>query len=294
MKTLFIYNPISGMMQIKSHLYNILNIFAKAEYDLTILPTRKKGEAIEYIKKKAQEFELIICSGGDGTLNEVINGLMATGLNEKIPLGYIPAGSTNDYAASLKIPKNMEKAAENIINGQIKEFDLGKLNSRYFTYIAAFGAFTRVSYDTPQDTKNILGHFAYFLEGLKSLTEISAYKLKIEHDKQIIEDSFIYGMVTNTYQVGGLYKLDKKEVELDDGQLEVMLVKEPKNAGEFNEITSYLLGNNINTNMVISFKTKKLHFEFEEEIPWTLDGEYGGSHKSVNITNRKKAVKIIV
>ena len=293
MKTLFIYNPHAGMMQIKSHLYNILNIFASAEYDLTVYPTKKSGEIAEYLKNNALKFDLIVCSGGDGTLNETINGLLSLNSEKLPPLGYIPAGSTNDYASSIKIPKVMEKAAELIVNGKVQSYDVGKLNSKYFIYVAAFGAFTRVSYDTPQDVKNVFGHLAYLVEGVKSLSEIKAQKIKVKLDDTVVEGNFIFGMITNTLQVGGVYKLNPKEVSLDDGLLEVMLVKEPKDVVEFNEIASFLLGGIKNSSLVLTFKAHNIIIESKESIPWTIDGEYGGSYNRTIIQDKQKAINII-
>lgn len=293
MKTLFIYNPHAGQMQIKNQLFAILNVFANAEYDLKVLPTRRQGEAADFLKKNAKDYDLIICSGGDGTLNEAVNGLMNAKLEETPTLGYIPAGSTNDYANSLKIPKNMEKAAELIAQGEPVLYDVGKFNSKYFIYIAAFGAFTKVSYNTPQDIKNAIGHLAYLLEGIKSLAEIKAYKMKIKSEDITIEGKFIYGMVTNTLSVGGIYKLDPKNVKLNDGEFEVMLVREPKDARDFNDITSFLLGTLDKTDLVLTFKTNKLQIETSEDVHWTLDGEHGGNPEKVTIKCVKEAINII-
>ncbi|MDO4499738.1 MAG: diacylglycerol kinase family lipid kinase [Erysipelotrichaceae bacterium] len=293
MKTLFIYNPNAGKMQIKNYLYDILNIFAKAEYDLTVVPTRKSGEATIYIKKNCHKYDLIICSGGDGTLNEVTSGLMYS-KNEKLPLlGYIPAGSTNDFASSLKIPKNMIEAAEFVVKGKANSFDIGKFNRRHFIYIAAFGAFTRVSYATPQDIKNILGHLAYLIEGIKSISDIKSHHLKIHSKEYSGEGDFIYGMVTNTYSVGGVYQLDRKKVKLDDGLFEVLLVKMPKDLLELNEINRYFLGLTKKSDVVLSFTTNEIHFEADGDLAWTLDGEYGGNPNKVTIKNINKAIEII-
>ena len=293
MKTLFIYNPNAGKMQIKNYLYNILNIFSNANYDLTVFPTKKTKDAETYILNRIQDFDYVICSGGDGTLNEVINGMMKSKV-EKLPkLGYIPAGTTNDFATSLKLPTNMEKAAELAIAGSATLCDIGKFNTTYFEYIAAFGAFSEVSYATPQDIKNTLGHLAYVLEGVKSIPNIKSYNLKIKVEDITIEGKFIYGMITNTYSVGGIYKFNRKEVELDDGKFEVTLVKEPKDIFEFSEIGRFFLGNDKNTNTVISFKTKELTIETEDDIHWTLDGEYGGNPKNISISIINKAVNIV-
>lgn len=293
MKTLFVYNPYAGKTQIKNHLYDILNIFAKAKYDLTVVPTTKPKEALNYVKNNINEYEMVVCSGGDGTLNEVVNGYLSSRSNKLPPLGYIPAGSTNDYARSIGLPSNMAKAAELITKPNIKSFDMGKFNNEYFVYVAAFGAFTSVSYATPQDTKNVLGHAAYVIEGIRSLSDIKAYKLKVSSKEFEKEDKFIYGMVTNTYSVGGLYKLDKKTTILDDGLFEVMLVKQPKDIIDLNDIASFLIGTSKECDLVYTFKTNKITFESKNKIDWTLDGEFGGSVDKVTIKNINKAINII-
>lgn len=292
MKVLFIYNPYAGKAQIKNHLYDILNIFAKADYDMTIVPTTKKDVALNYVRTYAHFFDLVICSGGDGTLNEVINGLL-NNKNKIPPLGYIPSGSTNDFAHSLKIPTSMLKAATLILNHKETYIDIGKYNNRYFCYVAAFGAFTSVSYNTPQDIKNLIGHAAYVIEGIKSLSSIKSYNIEIACDKLNTKEKFIYGMVSNTYYVGGLYKMDKKSIKLDDGQFEVMLIKEPKDIIDLNDITAYLLKNTDQSDLIYSFKTNHITFTTDEDIPWTLDGEYGNHPKKVCIDNINKAIRII-
>ena len=190
MKVLFVYNPFSGKTQIKNRLYDILNVFANAKYELTVVPTTRRDEASEYVKNKGHLFDLVICSGGDGTLNEVVNGLL-NNPNEIPPLGYIPSGSTNDFAHSLKIPRDMAKAAELIPYGNYKDVDMGKYNDKYFVYVAAFGAFTSVSYATPQDIKNIIGHAAYVIEGFKSLSSIKAYAVEVDCQQRHTKENFI-------------------------------------------------------------------------------------------------------
>lgn len=294
MKTLFIYNPHAGQMQIKNHLFDILNTFSAANYDLTVVPTKASGEASTYVKKNAKNYDLIVCSGGDGTLNETINGLLKANIDKKPNLGYIPAGSTNDYANSIGLPKNMKKAAEVITSGITKVFDMGKFNNRFFVYVAAFGVFTDVSYATPQDIKNALGHFAYILNGIKSISDIKAYEMTIKANKQTYTGKFIYGGITNTYSIGGLYQLNKKEVDLSDGLFEVVLIRQPKTAIDLAEINAFLIGTNKNSNMVITFKTDKLSIETKDDVPWTLDGEYGGNPSKITIKNYNKVVNIIV
>lgn len=293
MKTLFIYNPYAGKTQIKNYLYDILNVFASAKYDLTVVPTTKPKEALKYVREHVNDYELIVCSGGDGTLNEVINGYLKSSGSDKPVLGYIPAGSTNDYARSIGLPKNMVNAANVIVDGSSKSYDMGKFNNDYFVYVAAFGAFTSVSYATPQDTKNVLGHAAYVIEGMRSLSDIKAYKMHVSSKELDIEDKFIYGMVTNTYSVGGMYKLDKRTTHLDDGLLEVMLVKQPKDIIDLNDIASFLLGTSKESDLVYTFKTSKISFESKANIDWTLDGEFGGNTNKVTIRNINKAINII-
>lgn len=293
MKTLFIYNPFAGKTLIKNHLYDILNVFANAGYKLEVVPTTKPKQASQYIKNNIDKYDQIICSGGDGTLNEAINGYLKAKCDKLPPLGYIPAGSTNDYARSIGLPNNMKSCAELITNGHLTSYDMGKFNNDYFVYVAAFGAFTSVSYATPQDTKNVLGHAAYVIEGIKSLSDIKAYKIKITSKELEVEDKFIYGMVTNTYSVGGLYKLDKKTTSLNDGLFEVMLVKRPKDIIDLNDITSFLIGTSKQSDLVYTFKTSKITFESKKEIAWTLDGEFGGNESKVTIKNINNAINII-
>ena len=200
-KMLFIVNPRSGKGQIKNNLLEILDIFNKAGYEPTMHITQSVLDAKETVKAKAADYDVVVCSGGDGTLNETVSGLMEEGI--EIPLGYIPAGSTNDFASSLRIPRNMKKAAQLITEGRLFQCDVGTFNERYFNYVAAFGAFTEVSYATPQQMKNVLGHQAYILEAMKKLMSIKPATMILEHDGGRIEGEFLYGMISNSTSVGG-------------------------------------------------------------------------------------------
>lgn len=293
METLFIYNPNSGKKLIKNSLYDIINVFSKEGYDLKVFATQKRDDCKNYIKDNCSKYERIIVSGGDGTLNEAVSGLMLSQETNKPNLGYIPAGSTNDFANSLNLAKDMVKAAKDVTKGSPFSIDIGKFNDKFFVYIAAFGALTEVSYSTPQDVKNILGHLAYVLEGAKSLTNIKAYDIKVTTDKETFEDKFIYGMVTNSLSVGGTLSLKQFDIDFNDGLFEMILVKEPKNIDEFNQIIMFLLGQIQETNMVIMRKIKKASFESKTKIAWTVDGEFGDNTTSVNINVKEKAITLI-
>ncbi len=291
-KLLFIYNPKAGKAQIKNHLLDIIDVFAKGGYETTVMPTQAAGEAVSMVRDREEGYEIVVCSGGDGTLDEIVTGMMQC--EKKIPIGYIPAGSTNDFAGSLKIPKNMKTAAQTVVNGKKFLCDAGAFNEDNFVYIAAFGLFTDVSYETKQETKNLLGHMAYLLEGMKRIPAIKTFHFKVLHDGEEIEDDFVFGMVTNSVSVGGFKRITGKNVSLDDGVFEITLVKMPRNPIELNEIMAALLNRDIATEYMYCFKSSEIFFESAEEIAWTLDGEYGGSHRKVTIRNCERAIEIIV
>ena len=291
-KLVFIFNPKAGKGKIKTSLMDIVDIFNKGGYEVIIRATQAPKDAYEQVKKYADKVDLIVCSGGDGTLDEVVTGITEVG--SKVPVGYIPAGSTNDFAGSLKIPKRMEKAAEVAVEGVPFSCDIGSFNGDYFVYIAAFGIFTDVSYGTSQELKNRIGHAAYIIEGLKRLHTIKSYHMRVEYEDKVIEDEFIYGMVSNSTSAGGFKNITGKDVKLDDGVFEVTLIRMPKNPLELNEIITCLTNMRQSTEYIYSFKTDKIKFISQEEIPWTLDGEYGGSHTELVIENEEKAVEIMV
>ncbi len=291
-KLLFIFNPCSGKGQIKNKLMDIIDIMVKAGYEVTVHSTQDREDAMRKVKEEAKDYDLVVCSGGDGTLDEAVTGMMQS--EKKVPLGYIPAGSTNDFANSLKIPKNILKAAHVAVEGRTFPVDVGYFNGDSFIYIAAFGLFTDVSYQTSQELKNILGHAAYILEGAKRLHNIPSYKMRVEYDGNVIEDEFAYGMITNSVSVGGFKKLTGKNVLLDDGLFEVTLIKMPKNPVEWNEILVCLTSLKDDSDLIYTFKTDCVKFLPEDVIPWTLDGEFGGDHKNVIVKNVHKALEIMV
>ena len=291
-KLLFIFNPCSGKGQIKNKLMEVIDIMVKAGYEVTIHSTQDREDAMQKVKNEAKNYDLVICSGGDGTLDEAVTGMMQS--EKKVPLGYIPAGSTNDFANSLKIPKDIVKAAHVAVEGRKFPVDVGYFNGDSFIYIAAFGLFTDVSYQTSQELKNVLGHAAYILEGAKRLHNITSYKMRVEYDGNIIEDEFAYGMITNSVSVGGFKKLTGKNVLLDDGLFEVTLIRMPKNPVEWNEILSCLANLKDDFDLIYTFKTDCVKFLPEDVIPWTLDGEFGGEHKNVIVKNVHQALEIMV
>ena len=291
-KMLFIYNPNSGMGLLKPKLSDVLDIFVNGGYEVTVYPTQKYHDAVRKMGEYEEQYDLVACSGGDGTLDEVVTGMMKR--EDKVPIGYIPAGTTNDFASSLHISKNMLEAADTVVNGVPFACDVGEFNEDYFVYIAAFGLFTDVSYETKQSMKNVLGHLAYILEGTKRIFNIPSYRIKVTHDGETIEDEFIYGMVTNSRSVGGFKGITGKNVVFDDGKFEVTLFKTPRNPMELNEILGALALRKINPKRMYSFKTNEVHFETEEEIPWTLDGEFGGVHEEVVVKDCQKALEIMV
>lgn len=291
-KLMFVYNPHAGKGLIKSRLAEIIDIFVKNGYEVSIHPTQKYNDAYEVVKKIGSEYDLVVCSGGDGTLDEAVSGMMER--EKRIPIGYIPAGTTNDFANSLHISRNLLEAAEIAVSGGRFSCDVGRFNDDIFVYIAAFGIFTDVAYETKQEVKNILGHMAYILEGIKRLYAIKSYPMKVTHNEEVIEEDFIFGMVTNSRSVGGFRGMIGKNVTFDDGLFEVTLIKKPKNAIELQEVITALLMRESNSKHMYTFKAGKLLIESEEEVAWTLDGEFGGNHHEVVIQNEKQALDIMV
>lgn len=290
-RMLFIVNPKSGKGQIKNHLLEILDIFIKSNYDVQIYITQQTLDAKKAVITKGRDQDLIVCSGGDGTLNETISGIME--LKNRPRLGYIPAGSTNDFASSLSIPKPMIKAAKAAVGGVPYRIDIGIFcRERYFVYVAGFGLFTEVSYLTPQDSKNVLGHQAYMLEGVKSLGSIKSYRMNIDCEEIQLEGEFIFGMITNTISVGGFKGLVNQDVALNDGLFEVLLIRTPKKPTELSNIVSSLFLKEEPDEFVYKFKTNKLHIKADDSIDWVLDGEFGGSHEEVIVENLTKQLEI--
>ena len=294
-KLLLIYNPVSGKGQFRTHLADIIDIFSGKDYCVTVHPTKAAFDGYEYIKAHGDEYEVISVCGGDGMLNEAVSALMNI-LPEKRPmLAYLPAGSTNDFAGTVGLPLDVRRAAKMVVDGNPFFCDAGMMNDRYFAYVAAFGAFTSVSYDTSQEFKNLFGHLAYVMEGIRTLPSIKMHHVKVSFDDIVIEDDFVFGMVTNSLQVGGIKHGLGTAISLNDGLFEVFLVKKPKNASGYQNIISAFITQNLDkTEDIINFKASKLKFESDTSIPWTLDGEFGGDVSCAEITNLPRAFSVIV
>lgn len=293
-KMLFVYNPNAGKGLLKSKLSDVLDIFVKAGYEIVIYPTQSYKDAYHKVVHMEDGYDLLVCSGGDGTLDEVVTGMMKRAQNNRIPIGYIPTGTTNDFASSLQISRDILEAADISVHGSPFACDVGTFNHDVFVYVAAFGLFTDVPYQTDQKLKNALGHAAYVLEGVKRLSNIPSYHIKVTSGETVIEDEFMIGMITNSRSVAGFRSIMGKDVRFDDGEFEVTLIKKPKNLTELNEIITSLLIESFDTKYMYTFKTTEIIFESKEEIPWTLDGEFGGQHDKVQIINKKQALQIMV
>ena len=290
-KLLFVFNPRSGKAQLKNRLMEIIDLFVKHGFEVTVHPTQAQEDALMVVSQTASHYDMIVCSGGDGTINEVVSGLMT--IATRPVLGYIPSGTVNDFASSLHIPRDTLKAAELAMNGEPFSCDIGGLNERYFSYVAAFGIFTDIAYQTPQHFKNILGKTAYVLEGAKQIYNIKSYHMVVEYNDTVIEDDFMFGLVTNSTSVGGFKGYRGKGVKLDDGVFEVSLIKTPKNTIELQMIVSALMQKVINQDFITTFRTSDLKMTSTEQVPWTLDGEYGGTYTTVKVQNHRQAIRVM-
>lgn len=291
-KMLFVYNPRSGKGLIRYNLFDIISIFTSNGFQVTSYPTQSALDGYRIISESAEQYDIVVVSGGDGTLSEAVHALME--LPEKIPLGYIPAGSTNDFASSLNISKNMTEAANDIINGVYFEYDIGQFNSSFFVYVAAFGMFTDVTYETKQDAKNVFGHAAYIVEALRRLPNYKGIDLTIEHDGITEKGNFILGIVSNSKSIGGMKFFVDESVYFDDGLFEVSLVRTPTNPLVLQQTLNDAITGKLSTKNYLTFKTNQVTFRSAEPVAWTLDGESGGAYTETTITNRRRAIKLVI
>lgn len=290
-KMLFVMNPMAGTRRANRMLPEIINIFNRADYDVTVYLTACPGDGKLYVQNHCQDADAVVCCGGDGTYNETISGVVESG--KDIPIGYIPAGSTNDFAGSLKLPLMPMEAAKAITEGTPVPVDLGKFGDRYFSYVASFGAFTKASYATPQSMKNALGHTAYILGGISELSQIHTTHMKLTVDDNVIEGDFIFGAVCNSTSVGGILTLDENQVDMSDGLFEVFLVRAPKDLAELGEFFLAVQKKQYNCKMMTFLAGKRIVAETDEQISWTLDGEEAVGQPRVEIENLHHAYSIL-
>ena len=290
-KLLFLVNPNAGQRRVNKSLGEIIGIFNEGGYEVTVFMTTGPGDGTRIVRDRAKDYDLVVCAGGDGTLNETITGLMEAGAD--CPIGYIPCGSTNDFAATLKLSMDVVQAARDILLGAPVEYDLGKWGERYFSYIASFGAFTRVSYATPQNLKNALGHLAYVLSGIQELPQIRKIPMELELDGEQIRDEFVFGAVSNSTSVGGVITLNPRLVDLRDGKFEVTLVRMPKDMSELAACVQALQTQTYDCAAITFRSVSRLTFRQSPEVDWTLDGERAEGREEICIENLHRAIRLV-
>ena len=290
-KMLFVMNPYSGMRRAARYLTDIISMFNRDGYEVITHMTGGQGAAAEIVRDTAPRVDLVVCCGGDGTFNETITGVLQSGAD--VPIGYIPAGSTNDFASSLRLPTNILQAVQDILDGEPVSYDVGKFGDRYFSYVASFGAFTKASYATPQSIKNALGHTAYVLEGITELSQIRKEHVRMEIDGQVVEDDFLFGAISNSTSVGGILTLDPKQVDMADGKLEILLVRAPVDILELSECSMAVQSQKYNCAMITFRSAEKIKVYADPLMPWTLDGEREDGHSHVNVENIHRAIRLM-
>ena len=291
-KLLMIVNPTAGKAKSRSPLFDAAAVLSQAGYLLSIHNTAFPGDAAQTTAALGREYDVVVAVGGDGTLNQVVSGLMT--MKERPLLGYLAQGSTNDFAASLQIPSNPVAAAALIAKGTPQKLDIGCWNSRYFVYVASFGAFTQTSYTAPQSAKNILGHLAYLLEGVKDLNTLRPYHVKITADGEVLDGSYLFGAVCNSTSIGGLMHLNSEYVVLDDGKFEMLLIRRPKSAGDLSNLLIALIDQDYDYEGLVFRHVSSIHVETAENIPWSLDGEYAASTPVIEIVNRQQSLTMLL
>ena len=291
-KLLMIVNPAAGKTRSHGPLFDAVSVFCKAGYLVHVYNTTGRGDATKVAAEQGSDYDVVVCCGGDGTLNETVSGLLQ--LESPPPLGYIPRGSTNDFAATLGLSSNPIQAAEDIVTHQPQMLDIGFWNNRPFVYVASFGAFTRSSYAAPQSTKNALGHLAYVLEGMKDLNKLRPYKMRLSADGEVLDGQYLFGAICNSTSIGGLMKLDPSRVILDDGRFEMLLVPNPKTPADLQNLLLAVLNQQYDSQGLIFRHVSSVTVEPFEDLPWSLDGEYGPSSQQVEIVNHKAALRFLL
>ena len=290
-KLLFIMNPFAGQKKANKVLPEILMLFTEAGYEINISMTTGPGSATQLAEERGGRADLVVCCGGDGTLNETVTGLLRAGLN--VPVGYIPSGTTNDFASSLKLSHNPVQAAKDILEGQPVVYDIGKFGSRYFCYVASFGAFTKSSYAVPQTVKNALGHTAYILGGISELSQIRNEHVRMEIDGEVVEDDFLFGAICNSTSVGGILTLPPDRVDMQDGVFEVMLIRAPRNINEIGDCILAVQNQSYNCGMITFRPARTVKITTDPFMAWTLDGEKADGCSEILVENLHHAVQIV-
>ncbi len=288
---LFVMNPYAGTRKANRQLADILGVFNRAGFRVETYMTQFQGDGQQIVRERAAEVDVVVCCGGDGTFNETVSGLLSSGADT--PIGYIPAGSTNDFAASLGLTGGFTELAERIVKGTPTPIDVGSFGARYFTYVASFGAFTRASYSAPQNIKNALGHTAYLLEGIQELSQIRKVRVKMEMDERTVEDEFLFGAICNSTSLGGILTLDPKQVDLSDGKFEVLLVRMPRDLSEIKECIQAVQKQKYNCKMITFQSTSTVKITAPPDMPWTLDGEREDGHWQAEVKNLHHAIRLL-
>ena len=289
---MIIANPKAGLGKIRAYLFSVVEILSAAGYEVTVYPTKNPQDAYNKIREGIEVFDKIIVCGGDGTLNEVVSGVVSSGVDATI--GYIPAGTLNEWSSGLKISRNIEQAAEDIVSGTVRELDVGRFDDKFFTYTASFGAFTEASYSAPQEVKNVIGQAAYFFEGIKSIAHIKPISLEIEADGRTIKGDFLFGAISNSHSVGGVLKLDENVVNLGDGYFEVLLIRNPDTLQQLQQIVDGILKKDFDRKGLEFFKASKIKVKSKKPLDWTLDGEHAVGGGETVIENLHHRMKFIV
>ncbi len=288
---LLILNPTSGTRKTSKNLTEIISVFNRADYDTHVYITTCRGDAVKAVQQLGGDADLIVCCGGDGTLNETVTGVIEAGLD--VPIGYIPSGSTNDFANSLHLSGDVVEAARQIVSGTPSVYDVGKFGDRYFTYIASFGAFTKASYTTPQNIKNTLGHMAYVLEGMQELTALRPEHIRMELDGESVEDDYLFGAVCNSTSVGGILKLKPDMVDMADGKFEILLIRAPRDLQELHECVMALHNQTYNCGMITFRNAGSVHVTGNPSMAWSLDGEKADGSEEIMIENLYRRITLI-
>lgn len=291
-RVLLVVNPCAGQKKAKRFLADMVDVLNRAGYRVETYMTAARGDGEQAIIRYASDVDMVICCGGDGTFNETVSGVMKSG--KDLPIGYVPAGSTNDFAASLHLSSNLIKATQDIVDGTVELLDIGSFCGRYFSYVASFGAFTKTSYATPQSKKNLLGHTAYVLNGIQELSQLRTYPLRFEMPgKEAVEGDFIFGAITNATSVGGLLTLGVDQVDMSDGELELLLIRKPKDLLELADGIRAIQRQTYDSPMLTFCKASQFQVSAPADMSWTLDGEEEPGHDTIDVHCLHHAIRFV-